>query len=133
MAVFTKQALNDVTTQYHNKKWLMVLWSVDCPPCFKELSLLSKLAQAQPNLPVVLINTDDDESYKQQRIEVIAKYGLEKLSNYYFAPNSAAQSRYIIDAKWFGELPRSYFYDENGKRTGLSGLIDKKTLSRWVL
>jgi len=115
------------------KQWLMVLWSVDCPACFKELALLEKLHQLQPDIAVIIVNADDNDEIDNERKKVIASYNLSDLSHYYFADAEGDASRYLIDSNWYGELPRSYFVTADGAFHGKSGLIDEQLLKKWLL
>ena len=115
------------------KQWLMILWSVDCPACFKEMALIQKLKNNFGKLPVVFINADDNDEVMIERAKILDGYRLDALDNYYFIDGQSQQSRYLIDPNWYGELPRSYFFDKNGKFYGKSGLIDEKLLKRWLL
>ena len=130
---FNKGQLATLKTQNMGKQWLMLLWSVDCPPCMKELALVQKLQQKQKNLAVVIINTDTEESSEQERADIIKHFKLMNLKNFHFTQGQEAQQRYQVDPQWFGELPRSYFIDEQGKFHGKSGLIAEELLTQWLL
>ena len=129
---FASEDLTRYQQQYQGKQWLLLLWSVDCPPCFKELAVLSRLATQQPELRVVLVNTDDDDQLTRERQQIVAKYGLEHLPNFHFADGQGSHSRYRIDPTWYGELPRSYFFEADGTRHGRSGLVTAELLERWL-
>jgi thiol-disulfide isomerase/thioredoxin len=131
--VFNIKAFEQIKQQNKDKQWLMLLWSVDCPPCFKELKIIQELSKTKPDLAVVIINTDDNNEVSQHRQEIINNYHLDHLSHYYFAEDQGDQSRYIVDPTWYGELPRSYFIDANGKFHGRSGLVSKSLLTQWLI
>jgi len=80
----------------------------------------------------VLINTDDNNESIQLSTKIIADHQLSHLSNYYFVEDQADRSRYIIDKNWYGELPRSYFVNQQGKFQGKSGLIKESLLRDWL-
>jgi thiol-disulfide isomerase/thioredoxin len=130
--VLNQEQLVGIKKQNMGKKWLMLLWSVDCPPCFKELGMIQKLKQKQANLNVVLINTDASEETRLRRREIINKFQLMDLPNFHFAADQGAQSRFIIDPNWYGELPRSYFFESNGQSYGKSGVVDESLLVNWL-
>lgn len=129
---FDATVLEQLTTSYSGQRWLMVLWSIDCPPCFKELEIIGKLAQKNPALPVVIINADGDESLAIERSNIIKQFGLQVVDNFYFTDGNVETSRYQIDPKWHGELPRSYFVDSQGKFNGKSGLLSKTLILKWL-
>jgi len=130
---FNQQQFEQIKQQYQGKQWLMLLWSVDCPPCFKELALVSELYHQRGPLNIVLINTDADEAASTERQHIINKFNLASLANYHFVDGSATKSRYLIDPSWYGELPRSYFVEQNGKFNGQSGLIKRALLQHWLV
>ena len=66
---FNSEQLTKIKTQKLGEQWLMLLWSVDCPPCFKELGIIQKLQKQHQNLNVVIINTDADDEIKAERID----------------------------------------------------------------
>lgn len=130
---FDKEQLSLVKKQNMGKQWLMLLWSVDCPPCFKELAIIQKLQNLHNDLAVVIINTDADDEISEERAEIIEKFKLTHLSNFHFVDGQRDQSRYIIDSNWYGELPRSYFVQKSGKFHGKSGLVNESILIKWLL
>jgi len=131
--VFTKDSFEKVKLQYKGKQWLMLLWSLDCPACFKELALLEKIRVTAPNIAIVLINVDDNHEVTQEREAVLNSFGFNTLDTLYFSEGSGDINRYLIDPSWFGELPRSYFIESNGKFHGKSGLVSELLLSTWLL
>lgn len=130
---FSSQNLAAVKTEWHGKNWIMLLWSLDCPPCFKELATVQKLRLSHPALPVLLVNVDDLGELAEEREQVLVTFGLQGMPNLYFVEGQAARSRYTIDPQWGGELPRSYFIDKNGGLRGRSGLVSEALLTQWLI
>lgn len=130
---FDKVQLASVKTQNMGKQWLMLLWSVDCPPCFKELAIIQKLQRQHDNLAVVIINTDANDEINAERKEIIEKFELSHLTNFHFVDGKGDQSRFFIDPNWYGELPRSYFVESNGEFHGKSGLVNQSILTQWLV
>lgn len=130
---FDKKQL--VTVKAHNmgKQWLMLLWSVDCPPCFKELAIIQKLQSQHDDLAVVIVNTDANDETNAERRKIIAKFELGNMTNFHFVDGKGDQSRFFIDPTWYGELPRSYFVESNGKFHGKSGLVNQSLLTKWLV
>lgn len=131
---FSNGSLIEAKQKFEGKRWLMVLWSLDCPACFKELKLIQKLQQENTKiaLNVIFINADDNDEMSKERQDVIKQYDMSSFSNYYFADGEGDASRYKIDPQWYGELPRSYFIDEQGKFHGKSGLLDASLIRKWL-
>jgi thiol-disulfide isomerase/thioredoxin len=132
---FSKPAFEKVKQQQLGKRWLMVLWSLDCPACFKELKLIQtlQLENKSKALNVIFINADDIDEVALERKQVLASYGMLEFTNFYFADGQGDLSRYQIDPQWYGELPRSYFVDEQGKFQGKSGLLDEALIKKWLI
>lgn len=129
---FNQQIFEQIKNQHQGTKWLILLWSVDCPPCMKELALVETLRNRKKDLNVVLINVDTYESSGQQRQEILQHFSLTGLSHFYFRDGFEDHSRYLIDPQWFGELPRSYFVDQAGTFHGKSGLVAKTVMEKWL-
>jgi thiol-disulfide isomerase/thioredoxin len=110
---------------------LVVFWSVDCPPCYKELSMLEKLLKDHPNLPITLVATDDDTARYSEVESMHQRLVGQELKKWVFADLKASEIRFSIDQSWSGVLPRSYFIDTRGKRIGHSGLLKVSQVLDW--
>jgi thiol-disulfide isomerase/thioredoxin len=132
---FSQESFIALKQQKLGERWLMVLWSLDCPACFKELKLIQAIQKSTPHksLNVVYINADDTDEITFERKKILAFYEMHFYKNLYFVDGQADKSRYQIDSNWYGELPRSYFVDEEGKFHGKSGLLDEKLINEWLL
>lgn len=117
--------------QQESQSFMLVFWSLDCPPCYKELAMLAKEIKTQPQLTLVLVSTDtpDDISEIQQKL---AQFGFNNVNAWVFDRNSAQQLRYEIDPKWYGELPRSYLFDSRHQRQAITGILKKSLLQSWA-
>jgi len=130
---FDSVIYKEAKQKYQGKKWLTLLWSVDCPPCMKELAIVQTLQQQQSELAIVIINVDTFEDSHKQRDKILTHFNLMSQTNLHFSDGLEDQSRYLIDPQWYGELPRSYFIDEAGISHGKSGLASKALLEKWLL
>jgi len=118
-----EQIVNAKNQQDH----LVILWSFDCPPCIKELQKISDLHQQYPEYQLTLINTDSID--EQGRVKKILKqYNLAGLDNWGFANTDEEKLRFDIDPRWFGDLPRSYFFPLEGKVKRLRGALTSAEL-----
>jgi len=105
-------------------------WSIDCPPCYKELKMWRELTKHHSALNVVLVSTDPAE-LREEVMQTLVELGVAHLESWQFA-ESAEHLRFEIDRRWFGELPRTYFYDRNGSREAVSGLIKRDVVVQWI-
>lgn len=109
---------------------LVAVWSLDCPPCRKELDMLGRLKQEYSGFNLVLINTDGVELASEAEA-LLSTFDLSSAEAWIFATDQLERLRYSIDPQWYGELPRSYLY-YRGERQGYSGLIDELQLREWL-
>lgn len=86
------------------------------------MSLISTLNKQYPELNLIMLSVDDN-SVRDEINEILSKHQLKNLDNWVFAEDNSAKLRFEIDSSWYGELPRTYFFDKNHQRTGLSGVI----------
>ena len=130
--IMTLEGLKKIKTRLKGKRHLIVLWSLDCPPCFKELAMIGVLAKAHSDLPITLLNVDQDIEPQTVLREINSKYGLTSIPHYFIAEDQYEQIKYELDPTWYGELPRSYFVKKEGIWIGKSGLLSKKQLKSWL-
>jgi len=108
-----------------DKPLMLVIWSITCSSCLKDMALLNKIHKAHPNINMVMLATDDASATEQIQ-QILAKNELSGLENWIFADDNPQKLRYEIDPKWYGELPRTYFLDKNQNREGVSGVITEQ-------
>lgn len=112
-------------------RFLLVLWSVECPPCFREFQVFTDLRAEGRELPLVLVATDPPE----QRAEVVAaleRFALLDVENWHFAEADANRLRFEVDPAWYGEMPRSYYYAADGSRSAHSGGLKREQVEAWL-
>lgn len=128
---FSSGSLKQITNARSGQPFLLVLWSVDCPPCLKELQEIGQLkSQFTPN-GLVLISTDSTDLTADVQ-QILAQYGLADAENWQFTAGFPERLRYQIDPNWYGELPRAYFYDAQHKRAGKSGALSRELLQQFI-
>lgn len=128
---FTSGSLKQVLASRPNKPFILVLWSLDCQYCPTELKMLSELEKSHPGLDVVLIATDTIDDMPQLA-DRAANYGTAKFEQWVFAEDMPERLRQEIDGRWYGEVPRTYFYDQKHQRTVRMGLINKSLVEEWL-
>lgn len=124
---FTADSYRQIVDQHDGQPFLLVLWSVDCPPCHEELATLGRLLRQRPDLPVTLISTDQHLPTAEVHA-VLARYGVAEADNWLFADPVPSRLRQAIDPGWYGVLPRSYFFLSDGRRVSHSGLLPEAAL-----
>jgi thiol-disulfide isomerase/thioredoxin len=127
---FGRDSYAQIEQAYAGLPLMVAIWSLECPPCMKELEMLGELKLKYPGFNLVLINTDGLEAVVEAEA-LLSSFGLSSADAWIYASDQPEQLRFSIDPQWYGELPRSYVYHD-GQRQGSSGLIDKMRLQEWL-
>ena len=127
---FTFDSFSRIKSEFEGKEFLLGLWSVDCPPCLVELDMMGKILDLNPKLPFVLISTDPIDT-KEDAIEFLSDFNLHNRESWMFADSFVERLRYSIDPNWYGELPRSYFFDRTHEMNSHSGIMSTELLENW--
>ncbi len=128
---FTSGSLKEITTARTGRPFLLVLWSVDCPPCLKELKEIGQLYPQFPPDGLVLISTDSAD-YADEAQKILNRYGLADAESWRFTDGFPERMRYQIDPNWYGELPRTYIYNSQHQRIGRSGILGQRILQQFI-
>lgn len=120
-----------IKAEREGQGFLVALWSVDCPPCMAELDMLGKLRQQLPDLPLVLISTDQIR-LRDDAEDFLLDYALDDIASWMFADEFAERLRFTIDPQWRGELPRSYYFDAQHKAESHSGILQETQVRSWL-
>ena len=129
--VFEAHSMQAIEREHAGSPFLVAVWATDCPPCRHELALLSDFAAEHPELRVVLIATDPPAN-SASVARVLDSFALPGADAWRFGNGGAERLRYAIDPGWRGEMPRTYLYDEDGDRVGISGPLSTELLQRWL-
>ena len=122
---------NVIEKKYLNQPLIISFWSIDCPYCIDDLKKLGKALSKNKNVKLITVCVDGKESAKKaERILNLAH--LPEHERYQYAEADEDKLRYSIDPTWYGELPRTYFYDTAHQVTPLSGKISISFLDAWL-
>ena len=128
---FVRGSQQEIVAAHQGKPFILALWSLDCTHCRDDLALLGKLQSRYPKLNVVLVATDTP--LQQSEIQTVLKhYALQRAESWVFSDSYVERLRYEIDTQWYGELPRTYFFDASGTATAVSGKIQLEPTETWV-
>jgi hypothetical protein len=130
---FKTESLAQIEEAHRGKPFIVVMWSLDCAYCGPTFAALAK-ARHRHRIAVETVATDPIED-EDILASVRHKLGGARLNGNAWAFVGAAapeQLRYAVDPKWRGELPRTYWYDANGKRTAYSGLVSDAMVKRFL-
>ncbi|MDP6652171.1 MAG: hypothetical protein QGF90_08715 [Gammaproteobacteria bacterium] len=92
--------------------------------------MMGKILQLNPDLPFVLISTDSIEP-REFSEEFLEDFQLSEIESWMFADSFVERLRFSIDPNWYGELPRSYFFDANHEMDAHSGIMSQELLTEW--
>lgn len=136
-----KGGYQKIIQKYQGKPVVVALWSVSCTHCGADLEIFERLIKKYSKLNLVLISTDSPEQEAIIR-RSLRKYNLDdlreknsrsgKVESWVFADSYTEKLRFDIDAQWYGELPRTYFFNAEGKVTAISGVLEEEKVEQWI-
>lgn len=121
---FEPDSLDRILNAHKGRPFVLILWSLDCVYCQASLAVLAQEKPARPGLNIVTLATDplDDPQAAALVAQRLRKLGLTR-DAWAFGAAPPEQLRYAVDPKWHGEMPRSYWFDAQGKRAAYSGVL----------
>ena len=119
-----------IEKRYIDQPLIISFWSIDCPYCIDDLKKLGKALSKNKNVKLITVCVDGKESAKKAE-RILSQANLPKHEQYQYAEVDEDRLRYNIDPAWYGELPRTYFYDAAHQVTPLSGKISNSFLDKW--
>lgn len=119
---FDSGSYQQMLAEKTNQGFMLVVWSLDCPTCIKDMELLSQIHKNRPELKIVMLSTDEPSATADVQ-QLLEKYQLAGLENWIFASDNSQKLRYEIDPSWYGEQPRTYFFSATHQREGVSGAL----------
>ena len=91
---------------------------------------MGKLLKLNPELPYVLISTDPIEQ-REYSADFLEDFQLSEKESWMFADSFTERLRFSIDPNWYGELPRSYYFNAAHEIRAHSGIVNEKLLTEW--
>lgn len=131
IAIFEKESYQQILDRYNGKPLLLNFWSLDCPPCLKEFSVLKDISQQLPEISIVMVSVDGSSTMAEAQ-QTLSQYGLDHLEQWLFSENHDPALRYQVDPLWYGELPRNYFFDQQQQRLAHSGSFTLEQAKAWL-
>lgn len=128
---FNKHSLTQIMQDRIGQAFIMVLWSIDCPPCLKELEHFQTLRAEFTHSNFVLVSTDSAEDSAEIQ-KILNSHELNNVDSWIFSDRLPERLRFQIDPNWYGELPRTYFYGADHTRTAYSGMLTYTQLQQWL-
>ncbi|MES2297235.1 MAG: hypothetical protein V4582_09340 [Pseudomonadota bacterium] len=128
---FEPDSLGQMVAAHKGKPFVLIVWSLDCEFCQASLAVLAKEKLTHPALRLVTLSTDaQGDAQTDAAVEDrLRSLGLNAEA-WAFGGAPPEQLRYAIDPKWQGEMPRSYWFDAQGKSVAYSGVLSAATIAR---
>lgn len=117
-AVIDPQGFEKILARYSGKPLLVNFWATWCEPCRHEYPLLNELAKkyAPQGLQVVGISLDDDGEM------ILVRRFLKRYQpifpNFRKPPGKEKEFISVVNQKWKGSIPASFFYARDGRQIG---------------
>lgn len=128
---FVRGSYQQIVSARQGKPFIVNFWSLTCSYCKVELGMFKKLAKKYPKLDLVLISTDSPEE-AQSVSATLAKFSLGKAEAWVFSDSYTERLRFEVDKTWFGELPRTYFFNANSEVKAVSGKLEQGDVEQWI-
>lgn len=122
LAPFKSGSYRQILANNAKHPFMLVVWSINCPSCLKDMDLLSRIHKNRPELKIIMLAADDLSAADQIQ-QIVHKNRLSDIDHWVFADENTQKLRFEIDPKWYGEIPRTYFFDKTHQRTGISGVL----------
>jgi thiol-disulfide isomerase/thioredoxin len=129
----------NITSTHTGKPFIVALWSLSCTHCGADMEMFEWLLKKYPTLNLVLISTDTPDQdiaiaqrLRQYHLDKSARNKYMNLESWVFADSFIERLHFEVDAQWYGELPRTYFFDASGKSTAVSGVLRADFVDNWV-
>ena len=134
LQAFEPDSLVHILEKQKGKSFVLIVWSLDCEYCQASLQALSREKRRHKDLRVVTLSTDpagDGPAAALMR-QRLASLGMAS-DAWAFGAAPAEQLRYIIDPRWHGEMPRSYWFDAQGGKVAYSGVLTPLALKKLAI
>lgn len=129
---FSTGSMDKILSAREGRPFILVFWNLDCQYCPTELKMLNKLKKHyKKELDVVLVATDTIDDVPQL-IARVKSYGMHKIEQWVFANSMPERLRFEVDKSWYGEVPRTHFYNQAHERIVKTGLVDQKFVEKWL-
>ncbi|UOA09480.1 hypothetical protein [Methylobacter sp. S3L5C] len=122
---FSTGSYQEILANNANQPFMMVVWSITCSSCLKDMPLLSLIHKKRPELKIIMLAADDISEVEQIQ-SILKKNQLADIDNWVYADENTQKLQFEIDPKWYGELPRTYFFDKTHQRESISGVLSEE-------
>jgi thiol-disulfide isomerase/thioredoxin len=129
---FVRGSWQELRRQHQNKPTIVHFWGITCAPCMIEMPHWAKLAEADHNVDLVLVDADPLSESSDADTQMLAKMGLSQTESWRFADDFTERLRYEIDPKWRGELPLTLLIGRDSTVRKVVGSADFAKIQHWL-
>jgi thiol-disulfide isomerase/thioredoxin len=122
---FTNGSYQQLLTSNTGKPFMLAIWSITCPSCIKDMAVINAVHKAHPDIKIVMLSTDNIAETAEAQ-QILEKNQLTDIEHWIYAEENTQKLQFEIDPKWYGELPRTYFFDKTHQRESVSGVLSKQ-------
>lgn len=132
LKAFVASSRLEIEKSHQGQPMILAFWSLDCTYCLDELSALGEILKQHPKIKLVLVNADGLGT-TQEVLKVLKQIRLPATYEaWQFSEPDEERLRYSVDKAWYGELPRTYYYDHTHQVKAVSGSPDLIWLKNWA-
>lgn len=128
---FVRGSYQQIISARQGKPFIVNLWSLSCGYCKVELSMFKEMVRKYPQIDLVVISTDTYEEMESVS-GTLETFSMGKSETWLFADSNTDRLRFEIDKRWYGELPRTYFFGADGRINAFSGKLEQKDVEQWI-
>ncbi len=133
MREFTTGSLQRIVSEQKGNPFVLVVWSLDCAFCQTSLDNLVAEQRRRKDLRIVTVSTDSfgDSQAMAASVKRLKALGLTN-NAWAFGDESPEHLRFALDPRWYGEKPRSYWFNPKGEKTAYSGVITPALIDKFM-
>lgn len=131
---FEPASLKTIAEQHKGKPFVLFVWSLDCDYCHASLDRLTQARRTGSTLAIVTLATDPlhDPHARAAMEKRLTELQLTR-NAWAFGSASPEKLKYALDPKWYGEKPRSYWFNARGERIAYSGMLTPAVIEKLAL
>jgi thiol-disulfide isomerase/thioredoxin len=116
--ITTQDEMKSILEANKGSVTLVNFWATWCPPCVKEFPEILKLYRdyREKGFKLIFVSLDDASETDSKLKPFLLKQGVDFVSYQGIFPKPEELTD-AIDKNWGGEIPVTYIYDKEGKRT----------------
>jgi len=118
--IFDTNSYAKVLQANDGKEFTLIFWSLLCSPCIKELYYISE-SKLYESSKFVFVSVDGDDITQEVK-RFLKKIDLINQEHWIFSVSQIDEIVHSVDPRWYGEVPRNYFFDEDHNRIRLKHL-----------